>query len=296
MSVRVFAPAKLNLTLGVGRPREDGMHPLQSVVAFADIGDIIEADKGEGLSLAITGDFADSLSGSHSDTSGADRDNLVLRAARALARAAKVPLNAKLTLQKHLPVASGLGGGSADAAAALRALSSLWELQLSDEALQGVARTLGADVPVCLGGAPAWMTGVGEAWTPISAPPFAAVLVNPLQELSTAFVYREFDRLKLGGDFAASAAPSWKNCSEAITYFAGAGNALMEAAQSLLPEIGVIIAILRNDARVDYASMSGSGATCFGLVSDLEAAEHLAADLRAAHPNWWIAETELGGA
>ena len=293
MSVRVFAPAKLNLTLGVGRPGEDGMHTLQSVVVFADIGDIIEADSGEGLSLAIRGDFAHSLSDAFS---GGDLDNLVLRAARALAQAAKVPLNAKLTLQKHVPVASGLGGGSSDAAAALRALSSLWELKLSDDVLQGVARTLGADVPVCLGGGPAWMTGLGEAWTPISAPPFAAVLVNPLQQLSTALVYREFDRLKLGDDFAASDAPCWRDRSEAITNIADAGNALIAAAQSLLPEIGVILETLRKDARVDYASMSGSGATCFGLVSDLKAAEHLAADLRADHPNWWIVETELAGA
>ncbi len=230
------------------------------------------------------------------DLARGDQDNLVLRAARALAQAANVPLNAKLTLEKHLPVASGLGGGSSDAAATLRALASLWELKLGDDALQAVARTLGADVAVCLGGAPAWMTGLGEEWTAISAPPFAAVLVNPLKQLSTSLVYREFDRLKLGGDFAADAAPRWRNHGEAIANMAADGNALTPAAQSLLPEIAVMLEILRTDARVDYAAMSGSGATCFGLVGDLTAAEQLAADLRAAHPNWWIVETELGGA
>lgn len=289
MSVAVFAPAKLNLTLSVGRPREDGMHPLQSVVAFADIGDIVEADAGEGLSLSISGDFAGALS-------EGDRENLVLRAARALAQAANVPLNAKLTLQKHLPVASGIGGGSSDAAATLRALKSLWDIELGDDALQAVAAGLGGDVPVCLGGRAAWMTGFGEEWTPISAPPLPAVLVNPLRQLSTPLVYREFDRLKLGGDFAASSPPRWRNRSEAITSIAASGNALTRAAQSLVPEIGLIIEILRNDARVDYAAMSGSGATCFGLVSDFEAAERLAADLRSAHGDWWIVETELGGA
>lgn len=289
MSVRVFAPAKINLTLEVGRPREDGMHPLQSAVAFADVGDIVEAEASEGLSLKITGDFADQLS-------EGDRENLVLRAARALAHAANVAPNAKLMLQKELPVASGVGGGSSDAAATLRALAALWELKLGDDALQVIARTLGADVPVCLSGAPAWMTGLGETWTPISAPPFAAVLVNPLKELSTPLVYREFDRLKLGGDFVASAAPRWRDHAEAITTIAATGNALTAAAQSLIPEVGLIIEILRNDARVDHAAMSGSGATCFGLVGDFTVAEHLAADLRAAHPDWWIVEMELGGA
>ncbi len=289
MSVRVFAPAKVNLTLEVARAREDGMHPLQSVVAFADVGDIVEADKDQGLSLTITGDFADQLS-------VGDAENLVLRAARALARAANISANAKLTLQKDLPVASGVGGGSSDAAATLRALAALWDLNIADDALQSIARTLGADVPVCLGGAPAWMTGLGETWSPISAPPFSAVLVNPLKELSTPLVYREFDRLKLGADFAVSAAPRWRDHSEAVTTIAATGNMLTAAALSLIPEIGVVIEILRNDARVDHAAMSGSGATCFGLVGDLNVAEHLAADLRAAHPDWWIVETELGGA
>src|SRR6185312_8329200 len=163
------------------------MHPLQSVVVFADVGDIIEAETGEGLSLTITGDFADQLS-------EGDPENLVLRAARALAQAANVQPDAKLTLQKDLPVASGIGGGSSDAAATLRALAVLWDLKISDEALQAVARPLGSDVSVCLSGGPAWMTGLGESWASIKAPSFAAVLVNPLKELSTLLVYREFDR------------------------------------------------------------------------------------------------------
>jgi 4-diphosphocytidyl-2-C-methyl-D-erythritol kinase len=289
MSVRVFAPAKVNLTLEVGRPREDGMHPLQSAVAFADVGDIVEANAGEGLSLVITGDFADQLS-------EGDPENLVLRAARALAQTARIPVNAKLTLQKDLPVASGIGGGSADAAATLRALAELWGLKLSADALQAVARTLGSDVPVCLGGAPAWMTGLGETWTPISAPSFAAVLVNPLKELSTPLVYREFDSMKLGGDFVPGVRPCWRDRGEALTTLVDAGNALTIAAQTLVPDIGVIIEILRNDGRVEHAAMSGSGATCFALVDSLAIADDLASDLRTAHPDWWIVETELGGA
>jgi 4-diphosphocytidyl-2-C-methyl-D-erythritol kinase len=289
MSVRVFAPAKINLTLEVGRPSADGMHPLQSVVAFADVGDIVEAGEGEGLSLQIIGAFADQLLGDNGD-------NLVLRAARALANASGVEANAALTLEKNLPVASGIGGGSSDAAATLRALNVLWSLDLSANRLQEIARTLGADVPVCLAGAPAYMTGVGDVWTPMRAPPFAAVLVNPLKQLPTQLVYREFDRMKLGDDFAKRPAPALNDRATAIAHIASIANALTAPAQSLLPDVGVIIEVLCDAARVEYAAMSGSGATCFAIVNDLAAADALAAELRATHPDWWVIETELGGA
>lgn len=289
MTVQVFAPAKINLTLEVGRPRDDGMHPLQSVVAFADVGDIITAEAGESLSLRITGDFADQLS-------EGDTDNLVLRAARALAQAAGVPANAKLTLEKSLPVASGIGGGSSDAAATLRALNALWALGYDGSQLQDVARGLGADVPVCVSGAPAWMTGLGETWAPVRAPAFAAVLVNPLHELATPLVYREFDRMGLGDAFAPRSAPNWADRAAALSDIVATGNALTAAASTLAPNITFIVEILRNDARAEHAAMSGSGATCFALVESLAAAEALAADLRAAHTDWWVIETELGGA
>jgi 4-diphosphocytidyl-2-C-methyl-D-erythritol kinase len=289
MSIQVFAPAKINLTLEVGRPRDEGMHPLQSVVAFADVGDIVSAEAGEGLSLHITGDFADQLS-------KGDADNLVLRAARALAQDAGVPANAKLTLEKNLPVASGIGGGSSDAAATLRALNALWDLGYNSSQLQDVARVLGSDVPVCLSGAPAWMTGLGETWSPVRAPAFAAVLVNPMYELATPLVYREFDRMGLGGAFEPRAAPSWADRTAALNDIVATGNALTTAAATLAPDIAIIIEILRNDARAEHAAMSGSGATCFALVDNLAVAEALAGDLRAAHPDWWVIETELGGA
>src|SRR5262249_46462369 len=128
------------------------------------------------------------------------------------------------------------------------------------------------------------------------SPPFAAVLVNSMKELSTPLVYREFDRMKLGGAFLSNAQPQWRDRTDALSAITAAGNALTAPAQNLVPEIAHIIEILRNDARVDYAAMSGSGATCFAIVDDLAAAERLAADLREAHPDWWIVETELGGA
>jgi 4-diphosphocytidyl-2-C-methyl-D-erythritol kinase len=289
MSIQVFAPAKINLTLEVGRPRDDGMHPLQSVVAFADVGDIVSAEAGEGLSLHITGDFADQLS-------EGDAENLVIRAARTLAQAAGVPANAKLTLEKNLPVASGIGGGSSDAAATLRALNALWELGYNGSQMQDVALGLGADVPVCLSGAPAWMTSLGETWTPMRAPAFAAVLVNPMHEVATPLVYREFDRMELGPAFKPRAAPNWTDRTVALNDIVATGNALTAAAAVLAPEIAIIIEILCNDARVEHAAMSGSGATCFALVDNRAAGEALAADLRAAQPDWWVIETEFGGA
>jgi 4-diphosphocytidyl-2-C-methyl-D-erythritol kinase len=287
--MRVFAPAKINLTLQVGRPRPDGMHPVQSVVTFADVGDVIEARAGEGLSLRITGDFAYQLSED-------DPENLVLRAARAFAGAARIKPNVSITLEKKLPVASGVGGGSADAAATLRALSSLWSIALVPARMQEIARGLGADVPVCLAGAPAYVTGAGEAWTPMRMPPFAAVLVNPRRGLSTPLVYKEFDHMNLGGDFKPAPAPVWADRTAAVRDIAAIGNALEAPAAALVPEVAEMLDLLRNDARVAHAALSGSGATAFALVDDRHAAARLAADIEAAHPDWWVAGTLLQAA
>ncbi len=288
MSIRVFAPAKINLTLQVGRPRADGLHPLQSVVVFADVGDAVEASEADALTLSITGDFAEDLV--------ADGDNLVLRAARALAEATGVRAGAALTLEKNLPIASGIGGGSSDAAAALRALNELWALNLPASRLAEIARPLGADVPVCIAGAPAYMTGAGETFAPVHVPALHAVLVNPLQPLPTPNVYRQFDAMGLGGAFVESAAPNWPDTSAALAAVAAIGNDLDAPARALMPAIAKIEASLRADPRVRYAALSGSGATMFGLVDDAETAEALAHTLQTAHPEWWVADAILGGA
>jgi 4-diphosphocytidyl-2-C-methyl-D-erythritol kinase len=289
MSVSVFAPAKINLTLEVGRPAASGLHPLQSVVVFADIGDIVTATPGDRLSLALEGDFAAGLDG--------EEDNLVLRAARALASHARRPeLGATLRLEKNLPIASGMGGGSSDAAAALKALNALWGLKLSARDLEEVAAPLGADAPVCVAARPAYMTGFGQSFTPISAPSFAAVLVNPLTPAPTGEVYGQFDRMDLGGAFAARAAPQWASAEAALNYIAAAGNDLAPAAAAVVPVIGEIAAALAALNEVRYAALSGSGATMFALVDDEASAEMVADALRARYPAWWIMETTLGGA
>jgi 4-diphosphocytidyl-2-C-methyl-D-erythritol kinase len=289
MSVRVFAPAKINLTLAVGPAGDDGMHPLQSVVAFADVGDWIEAKASPALSLRITGPFQRELS-------EVDPENLAVRAANALAHAGGVAPKAALSLEKNLPVASGIGGGSADAAATLHALNRLWALDFDLTRLAEIGGALGSDVPACVIGRLAYMTATGAVCAPMRGPSFDAVLVNPRRALSTALVYRAFDAMRLGANFAPAPAPSWATRAEALTSMISTGNDLAVPAVSLVGEVGTVLETLRNDGRVQYAALSGSGATCFALVDDRVRAQSLAADLVDAYPHWWIAPARLAGA
>jgi 4-diphosphocytidyl-2-C-methyl-D-erythritol kinase len=288
MSVRVFAPAKINLTLKVGRPRTDGYHPLQSVVAFADVGDIVEAEESDTLSLDIHGDFAEGLS--------AGADNLVVRAAHALAEAAGVAPRARLSLEKNLPIASGIGGGSSDAASTLLALNSLWTLDWPAQRLAELGAKLGADVPVFFsGGGAAFMTGAGERFTRVRAPSFAAALVNPLQPLSTPGVYSAFDRMGLGAHLNDDAPPpSWSTGAEALAAMRALGNDLEAAASALMPAVSHVLAELRGIEGVSYAALSGSGATVFAIVENAARAEQLADDLINRHPDWWVQDATLG--
>lgn len=276
--MKVFAPAKINLTLEVGRPHADGMHPLQSVVMFADVGDVVEVTEADTLSLAITGPFRRTLP--------VDDDNLVLRAARALAD----DRGAAIVLEKNLPIASGIGGGSSDAAAALIALSELWDI---DADLMAIAAELGADVPVCLSGDSAYMTGDGEECAPLSVPELDAVLINPLKPLSTAEVYRRFDAMNLGDNFRERSPPTLASRQDAIAY-AKTGNDLWAPALALMPELGDIVAALAAERGAIYSALSGSGATMFALTENAQAAAALAQRLSAAHPDWWIKPTCLG--
>lgn len=284
MSVRIFASAKINLTLQVGCPRADGLHPLQSAVMFADVGDWIEALPAHNLSLEVHGPFSPALI--------ADDSNLVLRAARALALAAGVAPRAKLVLEKNLPIASGMGGGSSDAAATLKALNELWELGFAETELARIACDIGADVPVCVAGRSSWMTGLGETLAPMQAPVLHAVLANPLRPLATAAVFREFDRMRLARALSESPAPVWRTPAELWAGAAMMGNDLEAPARALMPEIAEIEALLHAHPRVVHAGLSGSGATVFGLVETREAAEAVAADL--AHSARWIRAAVLG--
>ncbi|HRE42868.1 MAG TPA: 4-(cytidine 5'-diphospho)-2-C-methyl-D-erythritol kinase [Terricaulis sp.] len=288
MNVRVAAPAKINLTLRVGPARADGLHPLQSVVAFAACGEWLEAAPADVLSLTIIGPFAADLE--------ADESNLVMRAARALAAAAGKPeAGAALTLFKDYPVASGIGGGSSDAAAALKALNRLWGLNFSEAQLIEIARGLGSDTPACVPARAAFMFGTGADFIPFDLPTLYAVLFNPRQPLPTAGVYRQFDLMALGATFEAEApAPVWRDAASAAAGMAVLGNDLYAPAAALMPDLNTALAQLRADPRTLHAHMSGSGATMFALCESLEAARGLEAAFAASNPSFWVRAGLLG--
>jgi 4-diphosphocytidyl-2-C-methyl-D-erythritol kinase len=279
------APAKLNLYLHVTARRKDGYHLVDSLTAFAGLHDTVAVCPADRLSLSLEGPFAGALE--------AHADNLVVGAARRLAEAAGVESGAHIRLIKRLPVAAGLGGGSADAAAALRALDELWGLGLGAEKLAAVALEIGADVPVCLTGRAAFVGGIGdEIDLAPPLPPACVLLVNPGVPLSTAAVYQA--RL---GPFNAPARfrERARDAAELAAVLLERHNDLTNAAVTLCPEVGKVLGALVRAPGCRLARMSGSGATCFGLFGEETAARRAAADLQAAEPGWWIAVTELLG-
>lgn len=285
MSVRVFAPAKINLTLRVGQPRADGLHPLQSLVMFADVGDWVEAKEGADLRLeVIDGPFAAQLV--------AD-DNLVLRAGQALKQATGCTRGAALRLTKNLPVASGLGGGSSDAAAALKALNALWRAGVNEADLAALAMTLGADVPVCLAARSAWMTGVGEHIAAMHTPEVHAVLVNPSRPLATGAVFAAFDAIGLGAPLDGGP-PVHARVEDIIAAALAAGNDLWAPALSIMPALAEVSEALLATTRARAVGLSGSGATMFALYDAGGDAVAAAEAITRTHPAWWVAPTRLG--
>lgn len=267
-----FAAAKVNLSLHVTGQRPDGYHLLDSLVVFADVGDRVSVAPAPELDLTLAGPAAEGLR--------AEADNLVLRAARAFG----VNAGAAITLEKHLPVASGIGGGSADAAAALRALARFWDLPLPDAA--AVLR-LGADVPVCLQGRPVRMQGVGEIITPLPALPDGwLLLVNPGVGVSTPAVFRALPRKD--NPPMPAALPPFADLAALAGWLAAQRNDLEPPAMALQPVIAQVKAALQAQPGCRIARMSGSGATCFGLFAAKAEAEQAAAALRQANPGWWV--------
>jgi 4-diphosphocytidyl-2-C-methyl-D-erythritol kinase len=266
-----FAPAKINLTLRVTGKRADGYHLLDSLVAFADVGDWISAAPSDALSLRITGPFGAQLE--------TEPVNLVLRAAGALRDAHGVRAGAALGLEKRLPVASGMGGGSADAAATLRVLTRLWQVEVPE----GLAERLGADVPVCLGCRPCRMRGIGEVLDTLPAlPDCGMVLVNPGVPVATKAVFAARRRAFSTEDIYPDA---WPDAAGLAAWAAGSGNDLEAPARLLCPEVGQALRVLRDLPGAMLARMSGSGATCFALFGT--AAEAAAAAEHLARPGWW---------
>nr|WP_321984420.1 4-(cytidine 5'-diphospho)-2-C-methyl-D-erythritol kinase [uncultured Lichenicoccus sp.] len=276
-----IACAKVNLYLHVTGRRPDGYHLLDSLAVFPLACDRLTVQPAEGLELALEGSFADLL-----QPSAAGGDNLVLRAAHALLLAAGRALpGARLTLHKHLPVAAGIGGGSADAAAALRLLRRFWALTvITDERLHAIATGLGADVPVCLAQRTARMQGVGEALSPGPGMPAAGMmLVNPREAVSTPAVFRA----RSPGFRSAAGLPSqWADAADLADGLRPLSNDLEEAARTLCPVIDDVLLALQALPGCLLARMSGSGATCFALFADPAAARD--AETAARFPaHWW---------
>ena len=285
------APAKLNLYLHLTGRREDGYHLIDSLFAFADVGDEIDVAADNSLSLVVEGPFAAAID-------GAADDNLVLRAARALAAVVQAQggalPGARIRLVKNLPVAAGIGGGSADAAAVLLALVELWAVAISEADLRTLALGLGADVPACLAGAPVAVSGIGEVLHPaVDLPPVHAVLANPNVPLATAPVFKAF--AAAGSRFSAPAPLHVPPADAAALAAAMAlrGNDLEGPARTIVPEVGQVLAALAALPGALLARMSGSGATCFALFASADQARAAADLLQVAQPGWWVQAAPL---
>ncbi|MFW6076188.1 MAG: 4-(cytidine 5'-diphospho)-2-C-methyl-D-erythritol kinase [Hyphomicrobiales bacterium] len=279
-ALRAFAPAKVNLALHVTGRRGDGYHLLDSLVAFLSAGDWLDIAPAEDLTLSLAGPQAAGVP---------VEGNLVLEAAAALRQAAGEPrAGARLTLDKHIPAAAGLGGGSSDAAAALRGLNRLWGLGLGTDELMRLGETIGADVPVCVLEASARMQGVGERVTPLpSLPQVHVVLANPNRSLATASV---FAGLAAADNPGLPEPPErWRGVAHLVEYLGNCRNDLAVPAMAAEPAIQQVLAALAAEPACLLARMSGSGATCFGLFATDGQAAGARARLAAAHADWWVA-------
>lgn len=277
-----IAPAKINLTLRVLGRRADGYHELESIVAFADLADRIALEPGEALALDVAGPFA--------AASGNVSDNLVLKAVSALRERVVGVKAGRFNLEKNIPVAAGVGGGSADAAAALRLLARANGLSVDDARLMDAARVVGADVPVCLASKARVMRGIGEQLSPaIDLPKLPAILVNPGVAVPTRDV---FAKLVISPQGEPLSGPPL-SFGETVAFLRRHGNDLTDAAVACAPVIGEVLAVLRDLPGQQLTRMSGSGATCFALFSSLAEASAAAQSLRARHANWWVKAVEL---
>lgn len=284
------APAKINLALHILGRRPDRYHDIDSLAVFAEIGDEIEAVPGEnGLSVTTDGPFARDLSAAPTER------NLVLTAAKKLSEiAGDQAADAEIRLTKNLPVASGLGGGSADAAATLRLFNRVWRLGLAEEELQAIGAEIGSDVPMCVASAPLRATGRGEKLTLAErVPPLPIVLVFPSTPISTAAI---FERIGGGSDKRLPRLPlRFDSPADVAAWLRGTRNGLEAAAFEEMPVIGEVLDLLGRSRDCLLARMSGSGSTCFGLFADADKAMRAAGAIRTARPAWWVKPTMTGG-
>lgn len=283
-TVSVEAFAKVNLYLHVCNRLDNGYHELDSLICFAQTGDVITVSPQDHLSLEITGPMAVYLKDEPLD------ENLVMRAARALQKLCKTEQGAHIVLDKRLPVAAGVGGGSGDAAATLKALCKLWNVFPDPVGMDALTLSLGADVPICMKSHAAHVAGIGEEITPLPPlPEFWMVLVNPMVALSTPAVFKARDSafspaMPMAGEYEAGAF---------IQALKERSNDLTAPAIKLAPEVAQVITVLEKTDGADLFRMSGSGATCFALYASEALAKSAEEAIGKAYPAWWIARGKI---
>ncbi|WP_135080588.1 4-(cytidine 5'-diphospho)-2-C-methyl-D-erythritol kinase [Terasakiella sp. SH-1] len=278
MTITLTAYAKVNLYLHVTGKRSNGYHELDSLIAFAQTGDVLTFEPADTLSLSITGEMAPYLDG------GQD-DNLVMRAAQGLQKLCKIEAGAKITLDKRLPVAAGIGGGSGDAATALKGLCQLWNVFPDPVGMEELALSLGADVPICMKAHANHVAGIGEKITPLPPLPECwMVLVNPMVAVSTPAVFKA----RTGGFSPSSPMVGEYDLKGFYKGLAERHNDLMAPAITIAPQIQDVLVALEGQEECRLARMSGSGATCFALFDTERQAQQAQKGLKSAYPEWWI--------
>lgn len=286
----VLAPAKVNLYLHVGEANDIGRHPLESLTVFAgpEAADRLTIEAADTIQLAVIGPY--------SEACGDIANNLVFRAADALRKTLNPGRGARITLVKHLPVAAGIGGGSADAGAALRALNHLWNGPQSVDHLVAIAAHLGGDVPACVVSKPLLMRGEGEQLMGINLPfSIPALLVNNGLPCPTGPVFNAFDETGGGSEFTEQTPPDFSSLDHLLDWLPSTFNDLEPPALTLHPQLAKTLKSLHALPGTECVRMSGSGGTCFALFKTVDAARRAGEHLRSEHPDWWIIATELGG-
>ncbi|MGE0025458.1 MAG: 4-(cytidine 5'-diphospho)-2-C-methyl-D-erythritol kinase [Hyphomicrobium sp.] len=287
--IHELALAKINLTLEVAGRRADGYHQVASLVAFASAGDGVTFMPGAASEVAVSGPFAGGLSGA----------NILARALALIAERAPQLRLGSVGLDKRLPVAAGIGGGSSDAAALLRAVRRANGALADKVDWHDLAALLGADVPVCLAGRPSLVTGFGEEVHEIDGglPPLQAVLVNPMVPVpadKTARVFRVLGAGAVAAEYAAPSQPSFADRDALLAFMRAAGNDLACAAETVVPETGAVLAAIGALASCEHAAVSGAGPTCFGIFADATAADLAREAIAEKHPGWWVVAVSLG--
>ncbi len=288
--IKVQAPAKVNLFLHVVGQRLDGFHLLESLFVFTEHGDTISVTEADSFDFSLTGPYAKTLA----DMGGDEGDNLVVKAAMLLAEKASVRANVSIVLEKNLPVAAGIGGGSADAAATLMALNQLWKCDYTLTELEPLALELGADVPACLYRTPLYIKGVGENIEPTSLPSdYAILLVNPNVGVSTPEIFKEFHAKGTVFTPSIGGKEKFENASFINFLNEHSGNDLQRPAQRICPEITEVLSQLDKLPDTLYTAMSGSGATCFAMFNTVSEAEAANIYIKTCNPEWWTLTSQL---